>query len=48
MPVTVAPTAIYEALKHGNLDYSFINPGNIQQWITDRLGENARTPPASR
>jgi len=30
VPVTVAPTAIYEALQHGTLDYSFINPGNIQ------------------
>jgi len=29
VPVTVAPVAIYEALQHGTLDYSFINAGNI-------------------
>jgi TRAP-type C4-dicarboxylate transport system substrate-binding protein len=29
VPVTVAPTDIYEALQHGTLDYSFINPGNM-------------------
>ncbi len=29
-PVTVPPVGVYEALKTGNLDYSFINPGNIQ------------------
>ena len=27
VPVTVAPTDIYEALQHGTLDYSFINRG---------------------
>jgi TRAP-type C4-dicarboxylate transport system substrate-binding protein len=32
VPVTVAPGEIYEALQHGNLDYSFINPGNIQAY----------------
>ncbi len=32
VPVTVAPGAIYEALQHGNLDYSFINAGNIQAY----------------
>jgi len=32
VPVTVAPPAIYEALQHRNLDYSFINAGNIQQY----------------
>ncbi|MFN0300355.1 MAG: TRAP transporter substrate-binding protein [Burkholderiales bacterium] len=30
VPVTVPPTGVYEALKHGSLDYSFINAGNIQ------------------
>ena len=32
VPVTVAPTGVYEALQHGTLDYSFINAGNIQQY----------------
>jgi TRAP-type C4-dicarboxylate transport system substrate-binding protein len=40
VPVTVAPTAIYEALKHGNLDYSFINPGNIQQYKLHEVGRH--------
>jgi TRAP-type C4-dicarboxylate transport system substrate-binding protein len=30
VPVTVAPTEIYEALQRGTLDYSFINAGNMQ------------------
>lgn len=30
VPVTVPPVGVYEAIKTGNLDYSFINPGNIQ------------------
>ena len=30
VPVTVPPVGVYEALKSGNLDYSFINAGNIQ------------------
>ncbi|MSP97240.1 MAG: hypothetical protein EXR29_08465 [Betaproteobacteria bacterium] len=30
VPVTVPPTGVYEAMKHGSLDYSFINAGNIQ------------------
>ncbi|MDA0983749.1 MAG: TRAP transporter substrate-binding protein DctP [Proteobacteria bacterium] len=32
VPVTVPPPGIYEALQHRNLDYSFINAGNIQQY----------------
>ncbi len=40
MPVTIAPTAIYEALQHGNLDYSFINPGNIQQYKLVEVGKH--------
>jgi TRAP-type C4-dicarboxylate transport system substrate-binding protein len=40
VPVTVAPTAIYEALQHGNLDYSFINPGNIQQYKLYEVGKH--------
>ncbi len=30
VPVTVPPSGVYEALKHSNLDFSFINAGNIQ------------------
>ncbi len=30
VPVTVPATGVYEALKHGSLDFSFINAGNIQ------------------
>ncbi len=30
VPVTVAASGVYEALKHGSLDFSFINAGNIQ------------------
>jgi TRAP-type transport system periplasmic protein len=40
VPVTIAPTAIYEALQHGNLDYSFINPGNIQQYKLVEVGKH--------
>src|SRR5512134_3569 len=40
VPVTVAPTAIYEALQHRNLDYSFINPGNIQQYKLVEVGKH--------
>jgi TRAP-type C4-dicarboxylate transport system substrate-binding protein len=40
VPVTVAPTAIYEALQHGNLDYSFINPGNIVQYKLHEVGKH--------
>jgi TRAP-type C4-dicarboxylate transport system substrate-binding protein len=32
VPVTVTPTALYEALQHGTLDYSFINAGNMVQY----------------
>lgn len=32
VPVTVTPTALYEALQHGTLDYSFINAGNLVQY----------------
>ena len=39
VPVTVAPTGIYEALQHGTLDYSFINPGNIQQYRLVEVGK---------
>lgn len=36
VPVTVAPTEVYEALQRGTLDYSFLNPGNI---LSNRLHE---------
>ena len=39
VPVTVAPTAIYEALQHRNLDFSFINAGNIQQYKLHEVGK---------
>jgi TRAP-type C4-dicarboxylate transport system substrate-binding protein len=39
VPVTVAPTDIYEALQHGTLDYSFINPGNIQSFRLVEVGK---------
>ena len=40
VPVTVPPVGVYEALKSGNIDYSFINPGNIQSL---KLNEVAKT-----
>ena len=30
VPVTVAPTEVYEALQRGTIDYSFLNAGNIE------------------
>src|SRR3954466_14006761 len=39
VPVTVAPTDIYESLQHGTLDYSFINPGNIQSFRLVEVGK---------
>jgi TRAP-type C4-dicarboxylate transport system substrate-binding protein len=44
VPVTVAPTAIYEALQHGTLDYSFINPGNALAFRLVEVGKNACGP----
>jgi TRAP-type C4-dicarboxylate transport system substrate-binding protein len=32
VPVTVLPVEVYEALQRGTIDYSFLNPGNIQQY----------------
>ena len=40
VPVTVAPTGVYEALQHGTLDYSFINAGNIQQYKLVEVGKH--------
>ncbi len=40
VPVTVPPVGVYEALRNGNLDYSFINAGNIQSL---KLNEVAKT-----
>lgn len=39
VPVTIAPTEIYEALQRGTLDYSYINAGNI---VSNRLYEPAK------
>jgi TRAP-type C4-dicarboxylate transport system substrate-binding protein len=39
VPVTVTPPAIYEALQRGNLDYSLINAGNIQQYKLHEVGK---------
>ncbi len=40
VPVTVPPVGVYEALKTGNLDYSFINPGNIQALKLNEVAKN--------
>lgn len=40
VPVTVPPVGVYEALKSSNLDYSFINAGNVQSL---KLNEVAKT-----
>jgi TRAP-type C4-dicarboxylate transport system substrate-binding protein len=32
VPVSVFPVEVYEALQRGTIDYSFLNPGNIQQY----------------
>jgi TRAP-type C4-dicarboxylate transport system substrate-binding protein len=40
VPVTVPPVGVYEALKTGNLDYSFINPGNIQSLKLNEVAKN--------
>ncbi len=39
VPVTVNPTDIYEGLQRGNIDYSFINAGNIQQYRLWEVGK---------
>lgn len=39
VPVTVLPVEIYEALQRGTLDYSFINPGNIQAYRMYEVGK---------
>jgi TRAP-type C4-dicarboxylate transport system substrate-binding protein len=44
VPVTVAPTDIYEALQHGTLDYSFINPGNSVAFKLVEVGKNSCGP----
>ncbi len=44
VPVTVAPTDIYEALQHGTLDYSFINPGNSVAYKLVEVGKNQCGP----
>ncbi|MBU6190029.1 MAG: TRAP transporter substrate-binding protein DctP [Betaproteobacteria bacterium] len=40
VPVTVPPVGVYEAIKTGNLDYSFINPGNIQSLKLNEVAKN--------
>lgn len=40
VPVTVPPSGVYEALKHSNLDYSFINAGNIQALKLNEVAKN--------
>jgi len=40
VPVTVPPVGVYEALKSGNLDYSFINAGNIQSLKLNEVAKN--------
>ena len=42
--MTVAPTDIYEALQHGTLDYSFINPGNALSFRLVEVGKNSLRP----
>ena len=44
VPVTVPPPAIYEALQHGTLDYSFINAGNMQQYKLHEVGKYSCGP----
>ena len=40
VPVTVPPVGVYEALKSGNLDYSFINAGNVQSLKLNEVAKN--------
>ncbi|MGH8764386.1 MAG: TRAP transporter substrate-binding protein DctP [Burkholderiales bacterium] len=40
VPVTVGAAAVYEALQRGNLDYSFINAGNISSLKLNEVAKN--------
>ena len=40
VPVTVPPVGVYEAIKNGNIDYSFINAGNIQSLKLNEVAKN--------
>jgi TRAP-type C4-dicarboxylate transport system substrate-binding protein len=40
VPVTVPPVGVYEAIKSGNLDFSFINAGNIQTLKLNEVAKN--------
>lgn len=40
VPVTVAPTEVYEALQRGTIDYSFLNAGNIESLRLYEPGKN--------
>lgn len=39
VPVTVQPVEVYEALQRGTIDYSFLNPGNIEQYKLYEVGK---------
>jgi len=40
VPVSVPPVGVYEAIKSGNLDFSFINAGNIQTLKLNEVAKN--------
>jgi len=44
VPVTVFPVEVYEALQRGTIDYSFLNPGNIQQYRLYEVGKYSCGP----
>jgi len=44
VPVTVQPVEVYEALQRGTIDYSFLNPGNIQQYKLYEVGKYSCGP----
>ena len=44
VPVTVAVVEVYEALQRGTIDYSFLNPGNIQQYKLHEPGKYSCGP----
>lgn len=44
VPVSVFPVEVYEALQRGTIDYSFLNPGNIQQYRLHEVGQYSCGP----
>ncbi len=44
VPVNVRPVEVYEALQRGTIDYSFLNPGNIQQYRLHEPGKYSCGP----